>query len=93
MWFKRNETPNNAALWSVTFASKSLTGMETCYGNIKKEALGILHGLEKFHHSCFSHEVKVITDHKPLIAIFKKVVVSLSHRFKRKYHHKSIGIT
>ena len=44
----------------------------------KHEALGILHGLEKFHHYCFSREVLVITDHKPLISMFKKDVATLS---------------
>ena len=33
----------------MAFASKSLTGAETQYGNIEREAQGILHGLEKIH--------------------------------------------
>ena len=37
-----------------------------------KEALCILHGLEKCHHHCFAREVSKIMDHKPLVAIFKK---------------------
>ena len=36
--------------------------------------LGILHDLEKFHLYCFGHEVGVITDHKFLVALFKKDV-------------------
>ena len=39
--------------------------------------LGILHRLEKFHHYCFSREVLIITDHKPLISMFKKDVATL----------------
>ena len=43
----------------------------TCrYSNIERGALGILHGLKKFHHYCFAREVLVITDHKQLVAIF-----------------------
>ena len=70
---QRDVVPDNTSLRPIAFASKSLTGAEQRYSNIKREALGILHGLEKFHHYCFGREVLVITDHKPLIAMFKKV--------------------
>ena len=42
--------PTNSALCPITFVSKVLTGAEQRYSNIKREALGILYGLEKFHH-------------------------------------------
>ena len=38
----------------------------------------MLHGLEKFHHYCFVREVGIITDHKPLVAIFNRDVPMLS---------------
>ena len=41
------------------------------------EALSILHGLKKFNHHCFAREVHIISDHKPLVAIFKKDVATL----------------
>ena len=81
MQFPRNEAPDNAALWSIAFMNKSLTCAETCYGNTERVALGILHCLNKFHHYCFSHEVSMITDHKSLVAIFKKDGGSLSYRW------------
>ena len=40
--------------------------VEWRYSNIKCEVLGILHGLEKFHHYCFGREVLIITDHKTI---------------------------
>ena len=49
---------------------------------ILREALRILHGLENFHHYSFAREVSIITDHKPLAAIFKKDVATLSQRFQ-----------
>ena len=64
--------PDNTILHPITFASKSLMGAECRYSNIKHEALGILHGLEKFHHYCFGREVLMITDHKLLVSMFKK---------------------
>ena len=78
MWFPRTEAAGNAVLWPITFASKSFTSMENHYNNIEQETLGILDGLEKIHHSCFAYEVSIVKDHKLLVAVFKKEVVSLS---------------
>ena len=66
----------------IAFASKSLTSAEHRYSNIQREALGMLHGLEKFHHYCFARDVNVIKDHKPLVAIFKNDEVTLSQRIQ-----------
>ena len=70
---QRDVAPGNTSLRPIAFASKSLTGAEWRYSNIKQEALGILHGLEKFHHYCFGREVLIITDHKPLVPMFKRM--------------------
>ena len=69
---QKDTVPDNTILCPITFASKSLTGAEHRYSNIEREALGILHGLEKFHHYCFAREVHIITDHKPLIGYIQK---------------------
>ena len=53
-------------------------GAEQRYGNIKCEVLGIIHGIEKFHHYCFGREVLVIMEQKPLVSMFKKDVATLS---------------
>ena len=74
---QKDIVPDNTILCPIVFASKCLTGAEYRYSNIKGQALGILHGLKKFHHYCFAREVLVITDHKPLVAIFKKDVATL----------------
>ena len=74
---KRAWHQNNKILHPIAFASKSLTGAEWRYSNIEQEALGILHGLEKFHHYCFSREVLIITDQKLLVSMFKKDVTIL----------------
>ena len=52
----RNEAPSSGALWSIEFLSKSLKSADTCYSNIERRALGILYGLEKFHHYGFVHK-------------------------------------
>ena len=67
----------NTILHPIAFASKTLTGSEHRYSNIARETLAILHGLKKFHHYCFTREVHIITNHKPLVSIFKKDVEML----------------
>ena len=78
----KDTAPNNTILHPIAFVSKSLTGAEKRYSIIKHEALGTLHGLEKFHHYCFGREGLVITGHKPLVSIFKKDVATLSQRIQ-----------
>ena len=78
----RDEAPDNSILRSITFPSKSLTGAEKRYNKIDRGALGIVFGLEKFHHYCFDRETSIITDHKPLITIFKKDVATLSQKLQ-----------
>ena len=48
MWFPKNEVPNNAAHCPMAFESKGPTSGSTCYRNIEREVLGILHGLDNF---------------------------------------------
>ena len=68
----RDKAPDNNILTPTAFVSMSLSSKEKRYSNIEKEALNILYGLEKFHHYCFVRQVSIITDHKLLVAIFKK---------------------
>ena len=74
--------PDNTILRPITFASKRMTSAEPRYSDIEREALGILHGLERFCQYCFAREVSIITDHKPLVATFKKDVATLPQRIQ-----------
>ena len=56
----------------VAYASKSLTETESNYCNIEREMLGIVFGLERFHHYAYGRHVTVETDHKPLESITHK---------------------
>ena len=76
----RDEALDNSMPRPIMFTSKSLTGVENRYSNIEREALDILYGLEKFPSLLLCQEVSIITDHKPLIAIFKEDVATLSQR-------------
>ena len=64
-----DEVLNNVTLCSIAFSSKCLSCAEWWYYKIIGEPFGILHGLERFHHYCFSKEVCVIMDHKPLVVM------------------------
>ena len=48
MTCQKDTAPYNTILRLITFASKSLTSTEWRFSNFKREALGILHGLERF---------------------------------------------
>ena len=50
----RDTAPDNTVLTPTVFANKRLTSVEGRYSNIKREALGIWHGLERFCHYCFA---------------------------------------
>ena len=78
----RDKAADNSIRRPIMFASKSLSSVERRYSNNEREALGILHGLEKYHHYCFVREVSKITDHK-LIAIFMKDVAILPWRIQQ----------
>ena len=69
---QKDTVPDNTILHPIAFASKGSTSAEHRYSNIEREVLGILHGLEKFHHYCFVRDVYVITDHKPTGSHFQK---------------------
>ena len=79
---QKDVVPDNTNLCPIAFACKSFTGAEYRHRNIEREALGIIHGLKKFHHYCFAREVLIITDHKSLVAIFKKDVATLSQHIQ-----------
>ena len=79
---QKDVAPDNTILCPIAFVSKCLTGAEWRYSNIEQEALGIPNGLKKCHHYCFAREVLIITDHKPLVAIFEKDVAMLSQQIQ-----------
>ena len=60
-----------------------LTRTETRYANIERELLGIVGALEKFHYFTLGRPVVILTDHKPLISISKKVLVNTPPRLQR----------
>ena len=72
-----DEIPDYAMLWPVAFMRKSLSSANWNYSNIECKAHGILNGPGEFHIYCFTSDVYIITNHKPLVAILNKDVMML----------------
>eukprot|EP00731_Ephydatia_muelleri_P007450 Em0003g1698a len=54
----------------IANSSKTLTKTQRGYSQIQKEALAIIFALSKFHQFLYGRTFILITDHKPLIALF-----------------------
>ena len=65
----QNDSNEKDSLYPIAYRSKTLTSAETRHANIKRELLGVVEALEKFHYFNFGRPVMVLTDHKPLISI------------------------
>ena len=67
----------------IAYASRALTATERNYAQIEKECLAIVYATERFQHYILGKEVFVQSDHKPLMAIFKKPILSSPKRLQR----------
>ncbi len=70
----------------IAYASKSLSNTERNYSQIEREALSIIYGTQKFHQYLFGRRFMLVTDHKPLLAIFgekKGIPVLAASRLQR----------
>ena len=72
----KSDIPNN--LHPISYASKMLSSTECNYSNIERELLGVLFAITHFKHFTYGCAVYVITDHKPLVSLFKMSLVDAS---------------
>uniref|UniRef100_A0A0K0FSS6 RNA-directed DNA polymerase n=1 Tax=Strongyloides venezuelensis TaxID=75913 RepID=A0A0K0FSS6_STRVS len=67
----------------IAFASRSLKPAEKNYPIIKLEALGLVHALQQFRPYIYGKHTKVVTDHKPLLALLKnKELTGILQRYQ-----------
>ena len=76
-----DEIPMN--LRPISHANKTLSSTESNYSNIERELLGLLFAVTHFKHFTCGRLVHVITDHKPLVSLFRKSLVDSSPRLTR----------
>ena len=67
----------------VAFSSRALTSTERNYAQIENELLSIVHGCTRFDQYVYGREITVQTDHKPLVNIFNKPLLSAPRRLQR----------
>ena len=65
--FHRYENGDERPIANV---SKALTAAQRNYSQIQKEALAIIFALKKFYQYIFARNFILVTDHKPLLALF-----------------------
>lgn len=56
----------------IQYFSKTLGGAQLNYATIHKELLGIVLAIEQFRYYLYGKQFVVITDHRPLVALFKQ---------------------
>ena len=68
----------------VAYASKALTKTQKNYSQIERELLAIFYGCTKFNDYIYGQKsVKVLTDHKPLQAVFRLSLIHISEPTRR----------
>ena len=67
----------------IAYASRLLTDVESRYSQTEREALAITWAILHFHLYVTGKEFTVITDHKPLEAIFNKPLIQPPARIER----------
>ena len=76
-----SEIPTN--LRPISYTSKTLSTTESNYSNIEHALIGLLFAVTHFKHFTYARPVYVITDHKPLVFLFRKSLVHASPRLTR----------
>ena len=67
----------------IAFASKSLTPTQSSNSNVEREALALVHGVQRFHTYLYDRRFTVITEHKPLVMIHQKLLNRAPPRLQR----------
>ena len=57
----------------LAFVSRSLSVTESRYPVVELEALALVYALKQFRHIVLGYEVELVTDHRPLVYLFRHV--------------------
>ena len=67
----------------VAYASRALSKTEQNYAQIEKECLAIVYACERMYQYILGRDVRILSDHKPLMTIFRKPMLSSPRRLQR----------
>ena len=67
----------------IAYASHAMTETEQCYAQIEKELMAVTFACNRFHDYIYGKQVKVETDHKPLVTIMKKPLHAAPARLQK----------
>lgn len=76
----------DGSIKAIAYASRTLTKAERAYSQIEREALGLVFAVKHFHRYIYGRKFTLITDHKPLLAIFgstKGIAAHAANRIQR----------
>jgi hypothetical protein len=73
----------NGRVRIIEYASRPLTHTEQRYSQTEREMLGVVWGCEHFNLYLYGARFQVITDHKPLLGIVRKVTSRPTARLER----------
>ena len=77
----QHDNDNHAG--SVVELARSLTSVEQRYSQTEREALAVYWGIVHFHLYVYGSTFQVVTDHKPLVPMFNKPMLSPPLRIER----------
>ena len=81
---EQNHKSTDGDRWlPIAYASRVLLPYEENYGQIEKETLSIVFGVEKFHEYLFGRQFTVTNDHQLLKSIFNKSISQCPPRIQR----------
>ena len=67
----------------ISYGSRVLNETEKRYSTTERECLALVWGLKKYKHLILGYKVHVLTDHKPLLDLFKKREFINNSKFNR----------